>query len=461
MRGHAVLVVAAGVVAALLAAPATGGTTPPLTFEMSSGSSSVQCQATAPAWVTKTGQSCTIIQPAGGTAWCTERLSTRGPDPVVQRCKIRQASSWRDNIAYVTQVLEMKGGPSPQDATQIADVRQGNRHRNNKAYVTQVTKLVLGGQLDSDGKYWGASTLSGNKSQKQEAHQSAQVCQGAAGALGPNDPTNCRNDVGMFGDNFSSVAQKKWESQQAAVSGAITQEQDTEERPNECTPTDAVDPVVPDETANMCANVDQNSQVAWPGSGQNDSKLVELSVQLQNARDAALANQCQGFPQSPCFVTGLPQVGGLDHTINQNGQDPSTIDTKQHSFMVQLVDDVAAFVRKQDPKVSKGFGSSQGTSPDNIWTGRQTETQLQFEDGVLGGDTQTSRLEYFGDTSGNISASQLINQNGQTQTNSCSGMTCAAVLECTTAAEDEELIALLGPSTAMFEGQACTTEEPD
>lgn len=422
MRGRGLLVVAAGAVAGFLAAPAGAETPPPLTFTMSSGSGSVQCQATSPAWVTKTGQSCTIIQPAGGTAWCIERLSKQGPAPVKQRCKIRQASAWRDNVAYVVQVLEMKSGASPQDATQIADVRQGNKHKNNKAFVTQVTKLALGRLLSADGDDWSTATSSGTKTQVQEAHQSALVCQGAAGGLGPTDPTNCRSDVGMLGSNLSDVDQRQWESEQAAASEMVTQEQNTEARIDGCKATDAADPTAPATDTNMCANVDQLTQELWGRA--NTSDLDQLSVQLQNARDADTTTQRQGASNV--------NLGGLDHTINQSGPKPSSIETDQHSFQIQIVKGAVVLIRKQDPKLSKGFGSSQGTNPANVWTGRQSETQLQFEDGVLGGDTQTSRLEYFGDTTGNIEAKQLINQNGETQTNSCSGMHCAAVIECTT-----------------------------
>lgn len=429
MRRCVVLVVAAGVVAAVLVAPAGAQTPRGLSSEMNDGGSSVQCTATWPRTIIKSGQSCTIIQPAGGTAWCTERISTQGPIPIVQKCKIRQASTSRENVAYVVQVIQMKGGPSPQDATQIADVRQGNKFKNNRAYVTQVTKLALGGELDDDGEFWGQHTVLPGATQKQEVHESAIVCQGAAGT-GPEDPANCRSGVGMLASNFSDIAQTQWESENAAASGAIVQEQNTEERLNSCTPTDAVDMSgVIDDDANICANVDQNTKLASPGAGKNESKLFQLYIQLQNADGAATADQCQGFPAAPCpFVSGPPSVGGLDHTINQTGRKLSSIRTDQHSFQVQRVDGVTVVVRKQDPKIAKGFGSSQGTHPDNVWKGRQTATQLQFEDGELGTSTQAALLEYFGETTGHISAMLFLNQNGDTQTDSCSGMSCSAFI---------------------------------
>jgi hypothetical protein len=449
MRRLGLFVVAAGAVAAALAGPAGADNPPPLSFELSSGTSSLFCTATQPATIVKSGQTCKIIQPAGGTAWCVEKRSARGPDPVTQVCKIRQASKWQDNVAYVVQVLEMKGGPSPQDATQITDVRQGNRNRSNKAYVTQITKLVLGRLLSDDGNDWGTSTFAGSKEQVQEAHQSTLVCQGAAGALGPTDPTNCRNDTGMLGSNLSDIHQWQWESEQAAATESITQKQNTEVRADGCKATDPADPIAPATDTNMCANVDQQTDALHGGT--NTSDLDELSVELQNAKRAATTTQRQGGP--------TVETGGLDHTINQAGPKPSSIETDQHSFQIQRVEDAVTLIRKQDPKLSKGFGSNQETNPANVWTGRQSETQLQFEDGVLTGDTQSSLLEYFGHTSGNIEARQRITQNDQTQTNSCSGMTCAAVLECTTVPEEEpDLSSLTWPPPPT---QFCTTSGVD
>jgi hypothetical protein len=460
MGRHAVVAVAAGIAAAVLAGRAEASTPSALSFANDDGGSFVRCAATKPRTIVKTGQSCTIIQPAGGTAWCVERTGTRGAMPVTQRCVIRQASTWRKNVAHVVQVIEMKGSAPAQDATQIADVRQGNGSGDNRASVTQVTRLSLGRRLDDDDGFSRGDAHPHDLAHSQEAHQSVLVCQGAAAALGPSDPSNCRGGEGMRASNFSNVTQKQWERQTAHASGTVVQEQNTEARPNACSPSDVLDPVVPDEDANACANVDQSAQLSHPGSGRNESRLSQLYVQLQSARGAAEATQCQGFPAAPCFVSGPPEVGGLDYTVNQSAPRRSTIVTNQRSIQVQRLDDVTTFLRKQDPRISKGAGSAQGTHPDNRWTGLQRATQLQFEDGQLGGDTQSALLEYFGATSGEIRAAQLVNQNGQVERNSCSGSVCAAVLECTTAPPEPEE-ALLEPSTALFPGQTCTATSDD
>ncbi|MGH3029480.1 MAG: hypothetical protein ACRDNE_01695 [Gaiellaceae bacterium] len=460
MGRRAVVAVAAGVAAAVLAGHAEASTPPPLALAGDDGGSFLRCAATKPRTIVETGLSCTIIQPAGGTAWCVARTRARKAGSVTQRCVIRQASTRRKNVAHVVQVIEMKGDASPQDATQIADVRQGNRFRDNRASVTQVTRLSLGRRLDDDDRVSSGIAHPDDVAQSQEAHQSVLVCQGAAGALGPSDPSNCRGGAGMRASNFSKVTQKQWERQTAHASGTVVQEQNTEARPNACSPSDVVDPVVPDEDANACANVDQSAQLSHPGSGRNQARLTQLYVELQSARGAAEATQCQGFPDAPCFVSGSPEVGGLDYSVNQSAPKRSKIVTNQRSFQVQRVDDVTRFLRKQDPRISKGGGSAQVTHPDSRWTGLQRATQLQFEDGELGGDTQSALLEYLGATSGRIRAAQVVNQNGQVETNSCSGSVCAAVLACTTAPPEPEE-ALLEPSTVVFPDQTCTATADD
>ncbi len=461
MRQRGVFFGVVALTAVIFAGSAGASTTQPLSFEHDGGESYVRCEATEPRTIVKTGQSCTIIQPAGGTAWCVLRITKHAPAAVVQRCKIRQASTYRENVAHVVQVIEMKGWVSLQDATQIADIRQGNGHQDNRAHVSQVTTLALGrgghggGDDDDDDDDRRRATTHPDVGQAQEAHQSVIVCQGAAGALGPWDPANCRAGHGMRADNVSSVSQKQSESEHATGAGTIVQEQNTDSRPNACTPGDAADPVVPDADANACANVDQSTQLYHPGAGKNHSQLTQRYVQSQEASRAHLAFQCQGFPGAPCYLSGLPEVGGLDHTINQSGPKRSEILTEQHSFQVQRVDDVTTFVRKQDPRISKGTSSAQGKHPDNVWKGLQTATQLQFEDDKLRGDTQAARLEYFGKTSGKIRATQVVNQNGKKKTNSCSGWVCAAVLECTTTPPEYER-ARLAASTATYGGQTCT-----
>ena len=300
MRHRVVFVVVVGVIASMFAGSADASTAQHSSLEHDDGGSYVRCEATKPRTIVKTGQGCTIIQPAGGIAWCVQPVKKHGSAAVTQRCKIRQASMHRENVAHVVQVIEMEGWASPQDATQIADIRQGNKLKDNRAYVSQVTALALGGGSghgDDDDQRRATTYPIG---QAQEAHQSVIVCQGAAGALGPRHPANCRSGEGMRADNVSDVTQKQSESEHATGAGTIVQEQNTDSRPNTCTPGDAADPVVPDVDANACANVDQSTQLSYPGTGKNHSQLAQHYVQSQEASKAHSVVQCQGFPGAPC-----------------------------------------------------------------------------------------------------------------------------------------------------------------
>jgi hypothetical protein len=461
MGRQAGCLVLVGVAAAILAGRAGAATPPSIVSELNRGTS-VRCEGTQPRTIITSGQNCTVVQPAGGTAWCIQRIKKHRAVPVTQHCEIRQAGAWRENIAYVVQVIEVKGKASPQDATQIADIRQGNEFADNRASVTQVTKLSLnrkGKGRDDNGENGTARGVAAQEvEQTQEARQSVIVCQGAAGALGPVDPTNCRSGSGMRADNGATVAQTQSESERASKAARIVQEQNTASRPNACSPSDVSDPVVPDDDANACANVDQSTQLSPPAAGDNRSQLSQLYIQSQEASRAEWTAQCQGFPAAPCFLSGSPEVGGLDYTINQSGPDPSTIATEQRSLQVQRVDGIATFIRKQDPRISKGAGSTQGTHPNNRWSGSQIATQLQFEDGRLRGDSQSALLEYFGSTSGKIRATQAINQNGRKAKNSCSGSVCAAVLECTTAPPESQ--ARVRRNSAVSHPQTCTAPGP-
>ncbi len=136
----------------------------------------------------------------------------------------------------------------------------------------------------------------------------------------------------MRADNVSSVSQKQSESEHATGAGTIVQEQNTDSRPS-CTPGDAADPVVPDVDANACANVDESTQLYHPGAGKNHCAANPALRPATGGEQADSAFQCQGFPGAPC--SPACRVGGLDHTINQSGPEPSQILTEQHSFQVQ------------------------------------------------------------------------------------------------------------------------------
>jgi hypothetical protein len=436
MRGRGLLVVAAGVAAAFFVEPAAADSPPPLSFELYSGSGSVYCAATHPRTITPapSGQGCTIVQPQGGTAWCILKKSRSGPTPIDQSCVIRQTSTTRANVAFVVQIAEHRGGTSPQVAKQTAIVEQGNVTKSNNSFVTQVVRQALGRPLDDDGDYWGSWSFTASANQVQNARQLAQVCQGGV--------EECHSSAGMLSHNNSSVTQKQWQTEQAAASATINQEQNA-----------ALAEVCPatGEPANMCAGVDQNSSPS--ASGKNEEHLSQLYVQLQNARGkgTTVTDQTQGG--ASVFT------GGLEHQIAQLGGGVASITTGQNSFQFQKAANVGPLTQKQDPRVSKDPLSTQVGAAGTTWNGKQRAFQFQLEDGALvtsvGG--QRALLEYFAVTNGSIQADQFVNQNGQTDTNSCSASPCAAVLDCTNVEEGGlDLLSSIG----ILQAQFCVKDEP-
>jgi hypothetical protein len=444
MWRHAVIGVAAGLAAAVLAAPAGASTSPPLVFSMSSGESSMVCKATsgtATPVVTATSQSCTITQHNGGTAWCIQRKSARGPTTTEQTCTIKQTSTTRANVAYVVQVAEHRGGTSPQETTQIATVEQGNQFKTNTSSIAQTVKQALGRLLDDDGDDngddWRSSPPEEEVTQIQNARQLADVCQGATSdcALGPG--------VGMLSHNDSKVRQEQWQSEQAAATVSITQEQNSAVAPT-C--------ALVDGPANMCADVDQNTQVS--GAGRNKEGLEQLYVQLQNARGDGDTTMSQQQGGTDVFT------GGLEHEVVQHGGGVANITTGQNTLQIQKAAGAGAgtLFQKQDPKVSKGHLSDQSGAAGTRWTGVQRAFQFQVVDGKLEDNFQRAQLTYDGVTTGTISAKQLVNQNGQVETNSCSGMFCSAFLDCTNV--EESTTTALNTSVVLFQSQACFTTPP-
>src|SRR3712207_4925934 len=103
MARYAGCFVLVGLVAAFLAAPSGASAARSHAAKLDEGPS-VRCEATQPRTIITTDGGCTIIQPAGGTAWCILRTKNHKSAAVTQKCTIRQAGTWRENVAHVVQV---------------------------------------------------------------------------------------------------------------------------------------------------------------------------------------------------------------------------------------------------------------------------------------------------------------------------------------------------------------------
>jgi hypothetical protein len=191
----------------------------------------------------------------------------------------------------------------------------------------------------------------------------------------------------------------------------------------------------------MCAIVDQNAT----GTGKNASGLVELYRQFQSGAKVTSLTQ----EQDPA-----PFSHGLDHDIRQTVVLPNPVDTKHEAIVtiqlgrqVQRARAVTNLNQFQDPRSAKGPNSFQTGSPADTWFGRQTATQTQTNDGHFSTPADFSNpsasgqeqvLTYQGFSTGTFDVVQTGTQNGDTETQTCTGTgSCQIGIECTSATPGE------------------------
>jgi len=158
--------------------------------------------------------------------------------------------------------------------------------------------------------------------------------------------------------------------------------------------------------------------------------------QMQRVRKAAGGVQNQGFDG----------FGGSEIGLTQLSSGQSNILTNQNERLVQRALDAATVLQDQNgPR--KAFGSSQGTNTADTWKGFQTSTLVQtshptgssFQKALATAGHQSDDLKYFGDTFGDIRATQTAIINGATTNWGCpppglpstgQNNTCAADVHC-------------------------------
>ncbi|HYM63593.1 MAG TPA: hypothetical protein VES61_02835, partial [Gaiellaceae bacterium] len=357
-----------------------------------------------------TTQTCTVTQ-ASGT--CIQVSTAQN---VVQRCEFTQTEvGSQNNRALAIQIaVQKKTGPSgTQEVTQGVFIDQQNDDFSNFAIVGQGVRQALGraeenGDDDDDEEYAAANLASTSLApitQSQESHQSIVVCQGGT--------ISCKSDTGMNGNNSSNILQALGQSEVAAKAPSITQLQNTEDQNNECF-------AIEDPLANMCADVNQNTE-----GGRNVSRLLDPYRQFQSARKTLDGEQAQGNFE--------PFDGGLDHFVDQDGALKSDIWTSQNEVQIQRAVNTGLLDQSQHGPVRKGVFSRQTATDEDDWTGRQTSKQFQTNDGVAVGN-QTNLLNYWCHTTGDCMISQLVNQDGEVTTNECapggSGDFCEVFINC-------------------------------
>jgi hypothetical protein len=361
-----------------------------------------------------TVQSCTWEPPYAGSVTCIQVSISAN---VTQTCDATQTNTTAKNNALITQIIWSKNPSADQDGTQIVRLRQTNVSGANNAGVGQFIKQSKGpGTPDdteeSDAESLATPTMTAN--QNQEGHQTIHLHQVTSGLTA--------------GDDNAALLQFLRQRERIANAATTNQNQNIQSRPTSCVP-EATSDVSVDPNANQCILSNQTSS-----NGKLNLLMNGDYNQLQRARKATTGSQTQG----------VPFQGGSDYGLTQDSTGLAKILTNQNERQVQRAIDSNVFQNQNGPR--KGSGSTQGTNPQDTWLGSQSSTQIQTSTTTglslqaVSSGNQTNIFQYFGNTSGDIRATQKANQNGDVTTNSCpppnapptaQNQVCAAQIVCT------------------------------
>jgi hypothetical protein len=373
-----------------------------------------------------TAQTCVWGPDYHGQVTC---IQTSNSPTVIQTCDATQTNTTQANKALIIQIIWTQSRATPQDGTQVVHLSQTNASGANLAGISQYIKQSLGAGTPDDTEDNDSESLSApatSADQSQNSHQTVHLHQ-----------------VTTTGDSGAAVLQ--FLRQRERASNVLTSSNQNQNRDgllhaeSVCTPdgTDGLVGVTTDSNANQCVLSNQGGPQRDPvTSGHLNLGVNQDYNQLQRVRKAAGGVQNQGVDGS----------GGSDIGLTQLSSAQSNILTNQNERLVQRALDAAAVLQDQNgPR--KGAGSSQGTRPDDIWKGFQTSTLVQtshptglsFQKALATAGHQSDDLEYFGDTSGDIRATQTAIINGATTNWGCPppglpstgpNTTCAAVVHC-------------------------------
>jgi hypothetical protein len=367
---------------------------------------------------TSAAQICVWPATFTGTVTCVQVSISAN---VTQTCDATQGNATANNNALIAQVIWSRNPSVNQDGTQIVRLRQTNVSGANNAGVGQFIKQSKGpGTPDdteeSDVEPLATPTLTAN--QNQEGHQAIHLLQVTSGLTA--------------GDNNAALLQFLRQRERSSNAATANQNQNTAVRNTSCVPdsSDGLVGVSVDATANQCILSNQTSS-----SGRLNLLLNGDYNQLQRVRKATSGSQKQG----------VQFMGGSDYGLTQTSTGLAKILTNQTERQVQRAIDSTVFQDQNGPR--KGSGSTQGTNPQDTWLGSQSSTQIQTSTTTglslqaVSPGNQSNIFEYFGNTSGDIRATQTANQNGDVTTNSCpppnappttQNQVCAAQIVCTT-----------------------------
>ena len=299
---------------------------------------------------------CTIVQQSTTANNVATCVENDSSPTASQSCVIFQSSTTGANTATVLQRVNAGTG-STQNVNQYSGIDQESGDGANSATVTQ----TITGSVTSPG-----SNTSGSESQ--DGHQGSSVTQFASGA----------------GNNSATVNQSLALSAMTQGVKTISQLQNT----NGSSP-------------NLNSGIDQTS-----GTGTNAATLNQASNLTAFAAGATAGVQTQGAP-----TLGL----GLNGVFNQSSPGVSTINGSQVEQQTETANPVPGSSVAQTQYGPTYFDPDQFSNGSNTYNLNQSSTQQQNKPGGFQDDQEYAQCF----TSGNCTATQQINQNGQSSSNSC------------------------------------------
>jgi len=174
-------------------------------------------------------------------------------------------------------------------------------------------------------------------------------------------------------------------------------------------------------TQNQDTDGTLNTQTAirqFSTSGRNSANLDQANDLNANVAKAGTATQTQGSP-----------TGGLLGHFEQDSTGLSTVHGSQRETQNVVAAQVGTLSQTQYGPMS--FGSDQGTNPNDRYDIDQSSTQQASSPSAYQSDQAYANC----DTTGICTATQRINQDGQTERNSCSAPSCHIGLVVTTSSE--------------------------
>ena len=376
-------------------------------------------------------QSCEIMQGAASSNSATCEISTTSSGAhISQTCLITQGGTSNTAVAKLTAVL--RGTATTQDVDQRIEILQTGGGSGNTITASETARLQRGGggddDDDDDDDDYRASGL--DVSMSQDFHQVVCTNQQAAGS----------------GRNSANVTQNGRATIDLERAGNVDVAQNTDQVESTCRPggpaapfadiagaghNNTLCPIESDDfgfakqNANTCARVQQDSGTGRNSIEQRQSSLLDVEVDRADAVE----------------IDQGSLLGGIDSTQDQESGGVSRNEDRQDADQLVSVRRADSFDVNQieDPRCCAN-GHQLGNT-GNSWSLAQDLLQRTLIDGKrvdpedVEGGSVTQQGANFGNctSSGACTVTQRLQNNVETETNSCTGTSCDIFTDCVAA----------------------------